>query len=221
MKASKLLGVKYIDIDGDSKIEKISLIGHISDENSSYIESLELVIEKHNTINKVFKIPFKGYSPKLFICNLFKSHKNQILIIGQYNNIKAFGILRIYNYDNDNLDLLVDDETLAIQINCYATLEESNKVLVSCLESNKRFIVDINEKKHDKFTPIVSDISVIHPIINPFESFYSLQIHQNVLYASNLDIIATLETIVSIDEKGRATIKNQSLLQYGKFINKK
>lgn len=77
------------------------------------------------------------------------------------------------------------------------------------------------KKKHDKFTPIVSDISVIHPIINPFESFYSLQIHQNVLYASNLDIIATLETIVSIDEKGRSTIKNQNLLQYGNFINKK
>ena len=90
MKASKLLEVKYIDIDGDSKIEKISLIGHISDENSSYIQSLELVIEKYNTINKVFKIPFTGYSPKLFICNLFESYKNQILIIGQYNNIKEF-----------------------------------------------------------------------------------------------------------------------------------
>lgn len=227
-----VLSVKYGDIDGDSTPEKVTLLGIPFDENSIYIDTLELVIEKDNVSKQVFKIPGGGYIINLFLGNILSTKEDQIVISGQYGGTGSFALFRLYQYKNNKLKLILDDESLSAQINCYATYEKNNIALVTCRETNKRYTIDIS-KNYEGYLdliydqngnikpytePIVSDVNTVYPILTPYNDFYSIQTQQRIVGVSNSDTLGAIQSVLEVNEQGVIDIKEQYLLQFGEDL---
>jgi len=67
-----LISTKCGDLDGDSQCEKVTLIGTQYEENSPYMKSLQLIIEKNDNTKNIFNIEFEGYAFNLFLVNILK-----------------------------------------------------------------------------------------------------------------------------------------------------
>lgn len=229
IKKTVILNTRYGDVDGDSKPEKVTLVGTPFDENSVYIQNLQLIIEHSTNPIQTFNIYVDGYVFNLALVDVFKNNIDQIIITGQYGGSGGFAIFRLYEYKDSKLKLILTDETLSNQINCYATYEKNKTVSARCLETNKLYTIDISNNPkiyldliYDKngsvikdLTPIVSDVNTVYPILAPYNNFYSLQVQQRIIGISNSDTLGVIQSIIEVNEQGKIEIKEQYLISFG------
>ncbi|MEG2984723.1 MAG: hypothetical protein RR835_08480 [Peptostreptococcaceae bacterium] len=227
-KSKIVLSTKYGDINGDSYPEKITLVGTPFDENSVYIQNLQLIIEHKSTAIQTFNIPINGYVFNLALVDVLKNNFEQMIITGQYGGSGGFAIFRLYEYKDDKLNLILSDETLSNQINCYGTYEKNKTISISCLETNKLYTIDIknNPKVYldliydengnivKNLTPIISDVNTVYPILAPYNKFYSLQVQQRIIGISNSDTLGILQSIIEVNKKGKISIKEQYVIKF-------
>jgi len=227
-----IISTKYGDIEGDSKPEKVTLIGVPFEENQPYLKELELIIEKENKSKEFFKIKTEGYSFSLYLVNILEGNADQILITGQSGGSGMYSVARLYRYKNKKLKLILNDEILSDKLSCTAKYLDGYKVEVICAEANKKYIIDIKNNYsgyldtiYDKqgnlishITPSVSFINTIYPIIIPYNDYYSLQIQQRIIGISNSDTLGVIQTIINMDDNDKINILVQSLLVLGQEI---
>jgi hypothetical protein len=227
-----IISTQYGDIDGDSKIEKVTLVGIPYEENEPYMEELQLIIEKEDKSKEFFNIKAGGYSFNLFLGNIIQGKSDQILITGQSGGSGMYAVTRLYKYKNKRLKLIFNDEVLSSKLICYARYLKGFKVEVICKEANKKHIIDIKNNSQENLAPIydnqgniisniepsVSGVNSIYPIMIPYSDYYSLQIQQRIIGVNNADNLGVIQTIINIDTSDNIDILVQSLLILGENI---
>lgn len=229
-----IISTQYGDIDGDSKLEKVTLVGISYEENEPYMEELQLIIEKEDKSKEIFNIKAGGYSFNLFLGNIIQGKSDQILITGQSGGSGMYAVTRLYKYKIKKLKLIFDDELLSSKLSCSAKYLEEYKVEVICSEVNNKHIIDIKDNYPENLDPIydnqgnlisdiepsVSGVNTLYPIIIPYNDYYSLQIQQRIIGVSNSDSLGVIQTIINIDDNDKINILVQSLLILGQDIQK-
>ena len=226
-KEKVVLFTRYGDIDGDLKPEKVTLVGVPIDENSIYMNNLQIVIEKEHVLKQTYSIPGSGCNFNLFLGNILKGTKYQIVITGKYFDPGEFGIIKVYKYKDGKLELILDDESLSIQINCYATYEKDCKTLVTCIENNKCYTLDISKTSKDYLNliydengnvyntmiPIVSDVHSVYPVLNQSKNFFNLYTKQRIIGLYDSHTLGFIQSVIEVYENGRINIKDQYLIE--------
>ena len=112
-----IIDTQFGDIDGDLICEKIILKGIQEIENSSFMNKLQLVIEKERD-KKIYDINIKGYFFNLYLVNILNNNSQQILITGHYSKSRGDVITRIFKYENNKLKIIIDDKDLSNKLKC-------------------------------------------------------------------------------------------------------
>ena len=220
-----IIDTQFGDIDGDLICEKIILKGIQEIENSSFMNKLQLVIEKERD-KKIYDINIKGYFFNLYLVNILNNNSQEILITGQYSKSRGYAITRIFKYENNKLKVIIDDKDLSSKLKCKARYLSGYKVEVKCENSNKTYTIDLNNNLddyidivYDKYQnplneeePTVSEPNTIYPIIVSSNNYYSLQIQQRIIGVSNSDVIGSIQSILEIKENGEINVKQQYLV---------
>lgn len=214
----------YGDIDYDLNCEKVRLIGIQQDKNSPYITSLKLIIEAEGK-KLSFEIDMEGYEFKLFLGDFLNIKSEQILISGQYGGYGGHAIFRIYQFKNNKLKLILDDEALYRQINCSAEYLDDYNLSVSCKDTNTNYKLDISKnfkgyldlvyddgKAIKGIYPTVSKPNTIYPIMYSNNNYYYLQIQQRIIGVSNGDILGAIQSVIKVNDKGKISVKEQYYL---------
>ncbi|MGL5347071.1 MAG: hypothetical protein ACRDA3_06945 [Peptostreptococcaceae bacterium] len=224
-----VISTLYGDIDYDLNCEKVRLIGIYQDENSPYITSLKLIIEDGSK-KLGFDIDMEGYQFNLFLGDFLNINSEQILISGQYGGSGGYAIFRIYQFKNNKLKLILDDEALYKQLNCSVEYLDNYNLNVSCKNTDTNYKVDISEnfkgyldliyddsgKVIKGIYPTVSKPNTIYPIMYSNNNYYYLQIQQRIIGISNGDILGSIQSVIKIDDKEKISVKEQYYL----LINK-
>jgi hypothetical protein len=225
-KEKVVLFTRYGDIDGDLKHEKVTLVGIPIAENSVCMKNLQIIIEKEHMPKQTFSIPGSGCNFNLFLGNILKGAIYQIVITGKYCDPGEFGIIQVYKYKDGKLELILDDESLSIQINCYASYEKNYKVLVSCIETNECYTMDIskifkdylnliydeNGNVYHNITPIVSDVNSVYPVLDQSGNFFNLYTKQHIIGVYDSHTLGFIQSVIEVYENGKIIIKTQNLI---------
>lgn len=154
--------VKYGDIDGDSKIEKVTLI-EVPDENSNNIKELSLIIEKEKKEQK-YQLNLSGSKFKLKLENLFDEKCEEIIITGKDGDKCKF---MIFIYKDNKLMLLASDEKVNKALKFEASYLDNYKVNVKCLNNNKEYILDISKEPKEKLNVAYDESGKVKAVDKP------------------------------------------------------
>jgi hypothetical protein len=224
-----VFSTKLGDIDGDLKCEKLTLVGVQAEKDSEFMDNLKLVIENYKNEKQTFNIDISGYAFNLSLANFFKDSTNQIFITGQYGGSAALAVFKLYQYKNNKLKLILDDTTLANQLNYTARFLTGGLAEFIPAKGNKKFTIDISRRYKDHLdliydkegnvlpnvAPSISNANTAYPILQTFNNYYTLQLQQRIIGLSNSDTLGYIQSIIDVNENGKIDIIRQDILLFG------
>ena len=227
-----IFSTKLGDINGDLKCEKLTLVGVPSEKDSKLMDSLKLIIENSNNEKQTFNIDISGYSFNLSLANFFEDSANQIFITGQYGDSASLSVFKLYQYKNNKLKLILDNNILASQLNYTAMFLKDGLAEIIPEKGNKKFTINISRHYEGyldliydnegnvlpNVSPSISNANTVYPILQPYNNYYTLQIQQRIVGVSNSDTLGFIQSIVSVNENGKIDIIRQDILLFGTDI---
>lgn len=226
-----VLSTEYGDVNGDLKLEKVTLIGYSLEENGTFISKLDLIIEGEG-IKDRFRIDEEGYGFKLFLINTNNDKIDKILITGDYGGSGGFAIADLYKYKDNKIKLIFNNKIFNQKYKYEAIFLKNYKVEVKSTETDKKYIIDISDKDKEYLSliydkdgnilpyanPEVSYMNAIYPIQLSFNDYYSFLVYQRIIGVTNADTLGWIQTTIDISDEGNIKTIYQYLLLYGEDI---
>ncbi|MGL4336845.1 MAG: hypothetical protein ACRCST_08110 [Turicibacter sp.] len=227
-----IISTAFGDVDHDLFCEKVTLSGELEENDSQYMNKIQLTILKHDNKKNVFDLDIEGYQFHLFLGNFSDDKKNQILITGESGGSGGYAIARLYQVEGNQLKVLLDEESIAKQLTYQATYLKGGGARVICEETKKKYIIDIRKNfsnylalVYDKqgnilpeITPDVSFPNTIYPILLPYKDYYSLQVQQRIIGVSNADTLGAIQTVIEVAKNHEINLEYQYLLEFGQEV---
>ena len=226
-----VLSTKYGDVNGDSKLEKVTLIGYPLDEGGEFISKLDLVIEGEN-LKERFRIDEEGYGFKLSLMNTTNNNIDKILITGNYGGSGGYIIANLYKYKDNKIKLIFSNKTFGEKYTYEASFLPDYKAVVISNETKKKYTIDIKDKDKEYLDliydkdgnilpyekPEVSSMNAIYPIQLSFNDYYSFLVYQRIIGVVNADTLGWIQTTIDIDDDGNIKTIYQYIMLYGEDI---
>lgn len=226
----KIIDSKIGNIMGKDSVDRISLVGTYENEDTLYVTDLELILnneKKGQTIR--IKIPYEGYYLKLFLGDFNGDEKSEIMVRGGFGGSGGFQIAAIFNYENNTLKEIFNQEIFSKNFNFESKYLNSYVVYIESINTNEEFYLDISRKEKIYLNivydsngkvkkgnePTVSNITGAYPINSIYSDTYSLLLQQRIIGVSNADTLGVMETYVSLIDN-RIDVSYVGLLTLGK-----
>jgi hypothetical protein len=232
-KGKRILDVKYGDINGDKKLEKVVLTGEEFYPTS--VDVKDLVIFIFESDNTVVTQPIPGAAGNDFELILEKvttEDRDYIMIKGK-PPLGDYLIVLIYLYMKRSIFEVFNGDKFALEYSCSAMYQDNYRVELICTQVNRRYFIDIkNKEKYYEGKIYTKDGKVIIGNRQPYLSFikeiylvksrdvgyYKLLTYQDILDMDFGDIICTVERMFSLDGMGEIKGITQKVTQEGEFI---
>lgn len=223
----KIIKTIYCDINEDNYDEKIVLAGIALGKDYNYFKEILITIEFEDGRKEKFNLEECGTNFNIFTIDVTNSNSKEILLVGDYNEYGAFGTIKIFKYENNNLDLILDSKNCSNKINYKTNCLNDYKVEIVCEDTKGVYIFDINntnmnyiantygeydEVKNNIKNNITYSIDNIFPIKLENKEHYSLLIQQGFRVDNYLEKLGCVQTLADINEDGELTIVDQYLM---------
>lgn len=201
------------NIIGEHTLDKVTLVGVYPFKDSSYVDDIELVLNFENNSKVSIRFPYSGYNMQLFIADFTNDKRDEIMIRGGFGGSGGFEIGVIYKYEDGNLIKIFDQNEFYNQNKCTAKYEDNYKVNINC--GRKKYLLDISSRpkeyldliydsdgklKENSITLSYVDApNVIYPVKQVYNSYYELLIQQRVVGIVNVDTLAVIQTLISLE----------------------
>jgi len=232
-KGKRILDVRYGDINGDNKKEKVVLTGEEFYPTSVDVKDLVVFIfESDNTVVTQPIPGAAGYDFQLILEKVTTEDKDYIMIKGRPPKGDHLIVL-IYSYMKRHLFEVFNGEKFALEYSCSAMYQDNYSVELICTQVNRRYFIDIkNKEKYYKDKIYTKDGKVIIGIHQPYLSFikeiylvkprdvgfYKLLTYQDVVGMNFGDKICTVERMFSIEGIDEIKGITQKVTQEGELI---
>ena len=124
---------KMADVDGDGKIEKVSLVGTIS-ESGIVASNIKITISNDTTYDVNLKTN-KGYNPKLFLGDFTSDGLDDVFVSMESGNTGREGFFYIYSFALNNEQKIFDYEVFNNKYKYDVTYDDNYIVRVTSLFS--------------------------------------------------------------------------------------
>lgn len=223
----KIIKTVYADVNGDGYKEKVVLSGILLEKDYDYFKEISIMIEFEEGRKKELTLKERGTNFNIFTLDVTNSKSDEILLIGDYNQYGAFGTIKIFKYENDNLDLIFNNKTCDNKINYKTNYLQDYKIEIVCENTNEVYVVEINNTNKNYVSNtytengtiidniknnITYNIESIFPIKLPNKEHYSLLIQQGFRVEENIEKLGSVQTLADINEDGELTIIDQYLM---------
>lgn len=232
-KGKRILDVKYGDINGDKKLEKVVLTGEEFYPTSVDVKDLVIFIfESDNTVVTQPIPGAAGYDFQLILEKVTTEDRDYIMIKGK-PPLGDYLIVLIYLYMKRHIVEVFNGEQFALEYSCSAMYQDNYRVELICTQFNRRYSIDIKNKEKDYEDKIYTeDGKVIMGNRQPYLSFikeiylvkprdvgyYKLLTYQDILGMDFWDRICTVERMFSIEGMGEIKGITQKVAQQGELI---
>ena len=223
----KIIRTIYTDINEDDYDEKVVLAGITFGKDYNYFKEISIIIEFKDGKREEFKLEESGENFNIFTTDITSSNSKEILLVGDYNKYGAFGTIKIFKYENNNLDLIFDNKMCCNKINYKINCLEDYKLEIACENTQDVYMIDINntnknyinntygeysEVKDNIKNNITYSIDNVFPIKLPNKEHYSLLIQQGFRVDDYLEKLGGVQTLADINEDGELTIIDQYIM---------
>lgn len=229
-----IISVKNGYVTGKSEGELVFLMGCPFDEDSNYIESVDVVIQQKKMREETIHLNVKGYDLDLALINFTENDKQEIMIRGALGGEIAHLIAHVYRYEEGNLTEIFNYNSFYEKYKFKARYLDDYNIEIFCEETKKKFVLNINDDNDEylnniysrsgKFlgsnAPHISPINAIYPVKQVGRNYNSLLIQQIIIEPSNEHMLGIIETLLDIDEYGKMKVIYQSIMKTGKTYNR-
>ncbi|AGK99132.1 hypothetical protein [Clostridium pasteurianum] len=210
-----LLDVKLGDVNGDGKIDKVSLYGNKPDGAAGiFADNITVVIQygDPNQIKTIIPKFNSGYNARLFLGDFTKDRIKDIKVSIDSGGSGGYGFYYIYSFKNNILKEIFDfnkyNETYKFQVN----YRDLYKVDISSINLNKLFVLDISYKGSEYLSnyydkngrlkkPIQGealDLGVLTPVVNNEKLIvYDIIGFQRIIGTFNADTLGYIENLLT------------------------
>lgn len=209
--AQTLLDIKYGDLFGNVKCEKVLLYGD-SEDNGLFMDHLKLVVLGKGISQLSCELPFGGYGMHLCLGDFLSLGKDQILVVGQSGGSGDYAVLGLVEVEETGLKLVCRDEEISKQLSFSTQLVNDEQAFVLCDQTQMIFLVEIDD---ENALPSVSAPNVIYPIKQPYQDQLSLLVQQRVIGSVNSQTLGIIQSVLFFNDQGKLVIQNQYLLEPG------
>lgn len=230
----RILDIKYGDINGDGKLEKVVLTGEEFYPHSVDVKDLQLVIYEGDNIVVTQPVPgAAGSDFELILKKFTRLNREQIMIIGKvptppYDYLVAL----IYWYEKRHILEIFNGAKFAVDNACTAMYLDNYLVEVLCPTNNIKHLLSIKKlqkelegKVYDGKgkvitleQPRISFIKEIYPMKLRYDDYYSLLVYQEIKESTFGFNLGYLIRRFSVDGLGKITGSAHMVAQQGKAI---
>ncbi|GAA0712837.1 hypothetical protein GCM10008904_26460 [Paraclostridium ghonii] len=199
------------NITGVNSKDDVTLIGISPYKGSSYVNDIEIVVKQENGKTTSIKFPYSGYDMQLFLGDFTGDNKSDIIVRGGFGGSGGFEIGVIYKYENEKLIEIFNQNSFYENNKCQAAYKDNYKLNINCgkskytvnLASRPKEYLDLiytsDGKVKPTYEPYVDAPSAILPTKQIYNNFYELIILQRVVGLVNSDTIASIQTLLSLE----------------------
>lgn len=199
------------NITSEHSKDDVVLMGVSPYKGSPYVDDIEIVLNQENGKSISTKFPYSGYNMQLFIADFTGNNRSDIMVRGGFGGSGGFEIGVIYKYENGKLIEIFNQNSFYENNMCKAKYKENYKLNISCgknkfslnLSARPKEYLDLIYTPDGKVKPIyepyVDAPSAILPIKQIYNSFYELIILQRVIGVANSDTLASIQTLLSLE----------------------
>lgn len=228
----RILDIKYGDIDGDGKLEKVVLTGEELYPTSVDLKDLQLVIYESEDVVVTQSIPgAAGRDFELFLLKFTEMNRDEIMIRGQSTDYSYLNVL-IYNYEKRSIVEIFNGQKFAMDYNCSAMFKDYYLVELMCPTTNIKHLLSIMNKQEryegkiynkegiviTTEQPRVSFIKEAYPIKRMNLKHYILLVFQEILGPKYGEILGYLQRQIIINGNGEVKGAAHMVAQQGQLI---
>lgn len=211
-----IIDAAYGSITNKYADDKVILVGIFPDERSNYVNNLQIVIDRENSLSLTIDLPYSGYNMQLFLGDFTGDRVDNIMIRGEYknpNNINenenskinisknknsiSYEIGVIYKYEKENLIEVFNMKEYVNNNLCFAKFKNNYRTSVIC--GKKKYLIDLSTRSKEYLNIIYDENKKVKTNLNPIldnpHGIYPIKEASNDYY--NLLIY---QTIVGIDK---------------------
>ena len=183
-----VIDIKTGKINESSDIT-IYLKGTRPNEDNCYIDKLKLCVKNKDEKEKEYDLNLSGYDFRLYLIPFLTEGKDDILVCGNTDTNEKFKIINIYSFKDDKLIEFFNSERFCELYQYKTRYLKNNKLELLCKKSEKKYIVDISDKKIDYLKEIYNSEGKIicdnDPEISTIKDIELVLIKDNNLYKIN------------------------------------
>lgn len=214
-------------ITSEHSKDKAILFGTYPFEGNSYIDNIELILDRKDNSSISIKFPYSGYSMQLFVTDFTNDKKSEVMVRGAFGGSGGFEIGVIYRYEDGKLVEIFDQNKFYKDNPCVAEYKPNYNVQINC--GDKVYSIDISSREKDylneiynsdgsikaNYQPYVDAPYAIYPVKSVYSNYYGLLIQQRVVGIANSDTLGVIQTLVTlVDGKLETVYKGLLLLPY-------
>lgn len=200
------------NITGENSKDDVILIGISPYKGSSYVDEMEIVLNQENGNSISINFPYSGYDMQLFLGDFTGNNRSDIMVRGGFGGSGGFEIGVIYKYENGKLVEIFNQNTFYDNNKCQASYKENYKLNINCGENKYslnlaarpkdylNLIYTPDGKVKPTYEPYVDAPSAILPTKQIYNNFYELIILQRVVGVANSDTLASIQTLLSLED---------------------
>ena len=199
------------NITSEHSKDDVVLIGVSPYKGSPYVDDIEIVLNQENGKSISTKFPYSGYNMQLFIADFTGDNRSDIMVRGGFGGSGGFEIGVIYKYENGKLIEIFNQNYFYENNMCKANYKENYKLNINC--GKNKYILNLSARPKEYldliytpdgkikpvYEPYVDAPSAILPIKQIYNSFYELIILQRVIGIVNSDTLASIQTLLSLE----------------------
>lgn len=206
-----LLDLKYGDLIGNTRCEKVALYGE-THEDELFMDNLELVIVGKDLPKIKRQLSIGGYAASLFLGDFLSLGKDQILVTAQSGGSDDYAILGLYEIKDEAFILRGCDKDITRLLTFSTQLVNDEQAYVLCEKTQMLFLIETDE---EGAKPEVLAPTIIYPIKQPYQDSFSFLAQQRIIGSSNSDILGVIQSVLVFTNQGELVVQNQYLLQGG------
>ncbi len=213
MNNNVVITCQYADVNGDGINDKVCLTGYKSEPKAIFIENITIVVEDGQTKNSTtIALPVNdGYDPRLFLGDFNKDKVADIFVAIASGGTGRFGFYYIFSFKNNVITKLFDFQEFNKEFKYDVTYKDNYKVQVYSKKLNKKFIIDVSNRKKVYKDIYGNNGKLLRPVkgyagglvglypVNEREGSYDLLAQERITGIANADLLGYVETILTWD----------------------
>jgi hypothetical protein len=208
------LDSRQADVNGDSVMDKVVLIGNKPDPSSPFTDNISVCVEDGKTGQTICADPpfDGGYNASLFLGDFTYDNTPDILVRTESGGSGGYMYAFIYTLKDDRLDEAFDSDGFNAGNQYDAVFRDNYKVEVTRAGTGKKFTIDLSSRKDDYSDIYDQNGRLLKPVaggvlglgrLDPVEidngGRYELIAYQRIIGRYNADTLGYMKTTLRWD----------------------
>lgn len=219
-----ILDFKSGDVNGDSIIDNVYLVGQKTSPAEIYADNIAIIVQdgRANTFMRIPLADAGGYNAQLFLGNFTSKQQLDILVSIDSGGSGGYIFAYLYTVRDNHAELLLGSDKFNNNSIYTAIFHDNFKVVVSSLQGNFKFIIDVSGNKAMYIDAGVYSnsgkllkpteggvlaLGALYPLINNYNSLYQLLAYQRIIGINNSDNLGAVQTYLQWDGKEITTAR--------------